>query len=121
MPSPFHSAWLRRSKVDELAQLIDVLRGDMSLVGPRPEVPRYVAMYPQALRDKVLSVRPGITDFASIEFRHENALLARSDDPERSYREEVLPVKLALQARYVDEAGLLTDMRLILRTLRAIA
>ncbi|HQY08230.1 MAG: sugar transferase [Burkholderiales bacterium] len=114
-------AWLRRSKVDELAQLIDVLRGDMSLVGPRPEVPRYVAMYPQALRDKVLSVRPGITDFASIEFRHENALLARSDDPERSYREEVLPVKLALQARYVDEAGLLTDLRLILRTLRAIA
>ncbi len=114
-------AWLRRSKVDELAQLIDVLRGDMSLVGPRPEVPRYVAMYPQALRDKVLSVRPGITDFASIEFRDENALLARSADPERSYREEVLPVKLALQARYVDEAGLLTDLRLILRTLRAIA
>ena len=114
-------AWLRRSKVNELAQLIDVLRGDMSLVGPRPEVPRYVAMYPQALRDKVLSVRPGITDFASIEFRDENALLARSADPERSYREEVLPVKLALQARYVDEAGLLTDLRLILRTLRAIA
>lgn len=114
-------AWLRRSKVDELAQLIDVLRGDMSLVGPRPEVPRYVAMYPQALRDKVLSVRPGITDFASIEFRDENALLARSADAERSYREEVLPVKLALQARYVDEAGLLTDLRLILRTLRAIA
>ncbi len=114
-------AWLRRSKVDELAQLIEVLRGDMSLVGPRPEVPRYVAMYPQALRDKVLSVRPGITDFASIEFRDENALLARSADPERSYREEVLPVKLALQARYVDEAGLLTDLRLILRTLRAIA
>jgi lipopolysaccharide/colanic/teichoic acid biosynthesis glycosyltransferase len=114
-------AWLRRSKVDELAQLIDVLRGDMSLVGPRPEVPRYVAMYPQALRDKVLSVRPGITDFASIEFRDENALLARSADAERCYREEVLPVKLALQARYVDEAGLLTDLRLILRTLRAIA
>lgn len=113
-------AWLRRSKLDELAQLIDVLAGDMSLVGPRPEVPRYVALYPADLREKVLSVRPGITDFASIEFRDENDLLARSADPERSYREQVLPRKLALQARYVDEAGLRTDLRLIARTLAAL-
>ena len=87
-------ACLRRTKLDELPQLIDVLRGDMSLVGPRPEVPRYVALYPPALRDKVLSVRPGITDLASIEFRDESALLARAADPEREYVEVVMPAKL---------------------------
>ena len=113
-------ARLRRTKLDELAQLIDVMAGTMSLVGPRPEVPRYVALYPAGLREKVLSVRPGITDFASIEYRDEGALLARSADPERTYREVVLPAKLALQARYVDEAGVLTDLRLIGRTLLAI-
>ena len=112
--------WLRRTKIDELPQLFNVLLGHMSLVGPRPEVPRYVALYPAGLREKVLSVRPGITDFASIEYRDESTLLARSTDPERTYREVVLPAKLALQARYVDEAGVLTDLRLILRTLRAI-
>ena len=112
--------WLRRTKIDELPQLFNVLLGQMSLVGPRPEVPRYVALYPAGLREKVLSVRPGITDFASIEYRDESTLLARSTDPERTYREVVLPAKLALQARYVDEAGVLTDLRLILRTLRAI-
>ena len=113
-------AFLRRTKLDELAQLFDVFEGTISLVGPRPEVPRYVALYPADLREKVLSVRPGITDFASIEYRDESTLLARSTDPERTYREVVLPAKLALQARYVDEAGVLTDLRLILRTLRAI-
>ena len=112
--------FIRAYKLDELPQLINVLLGDMSLVGPRPEVPRYVALYPAGLREKVLSVRPGITDFASIEYRDESTLLARSTDPERTYREVVLPAKLALQARYVDEAGVLTDLRLILRTLRAI-
>ena len=112
--------WLRRTKIDELPQLFNVLLGHMSLVGPRPEVPRYVALYPAGLREKVLSVRPGITDFASIEYRDESTLLARSTDPERTYREVVLPAKLALQARYVDEAGVLTDLRLIVRTLRAI-
>jgi lipopolysaccharide/colanic/teichoic acid biosynthesis glycosyltransferase len=92
----------------------------MSLVGPRPEVPRYVALYPAALREKILSVRPGITDFASIEFRDENDLLAGSADPDRAYREEVLPRKLALQARYVDAAGVATDLTLIARTLAAL-
>ncbi|PXW93557.1 lipopolysaccharide/colanic/teichoic acid biosynthesis glycosyltransferase [Sphaerotilus hippei] len=114
-------ALLRRSKLDELAQLIDVLQGTMSLVGPRPEVPRYVALYPAALREKILSVRPGITDFASVEYRDEGTLLARSADPERTYREQVLPAKLALQARYVDEVGVWTDVKLIARTLRAVA
>jgi lipopolysaccharide/colanic/teichoic acid biosynthesis glycosyltransferase len=111
---------LRRTKLDELAQLFDVLEGTMSLVGPRPEVPRYVALYPADLREKVLSVRPGITDFASIEYRDEGTLLAQSSDPERTYREVILPTKLALQARYVDEAGVWTDLKLIGRTLRAL-
>jgi lipopolysaccharide/colanic/teichoic acid biosynthesis glycosyltransferase len=110
-------AFLRRAKLDELAQLIDVLEGTMSLVGPRPEVPRYVAMYPAALRDKVLSVRPGITDIASIEYRQESELLARAADPEREYVEVVMPAKLKLAAAYVEQASLATDIRLILRTL----
>jgi lipopolysaccharide/colanic/teichoic acid biosynthesis glycosyltransferase len=113
-------AFLRRTKLDELAQLFDVFAGTMSLVGPRPEVPRYVALYPAALREKVLSVRPGITDFASIEYRDESTLLARSADPERTYREVILPTKLALQARYVDRSGLGTDLVLIGRTVWAI-
>src|SRR5439155_9254215 len=87
--------FLRRTKLDELPQLIDVLRGAMSVVGPRPEVPRYVAMYPPALRDKVLSVRPGITDPVSLRFVDESALLARAADPEREYVEVVMPQKLA--------------------------
>ena len=113
-------SFLRRSKIDELPQLIDVLRGDMSVVGPRPEVARYVAAYPPALREKVLSVRPGITDPASLQFRDESALLARAADPEREYREVVLPQKLRLAADYVDTASLGGDLRLIAATLRAL-
>jgi lipopolysaccharide/colanic/teichoic acid biosynthesis glycosyltransferase len=112
--------FLRASKLDELPQLLDVWRGCMSLVGPRPEVPRYVAHYPAALRDKVLSVRPGITDLASIEYRDESRVLARAADPEQAYIHEVLPHKLALAASYVDQASLWLDVRLILRTLSAI-
>jgi lipopolysaccharide/colanic/teichoic acid biosynthesis glycosyltransferase len=111
-------AFLRRHKLDELAQLVDVLKGDMSLVGPRPEVPRYVAMYPPGLRDKVLSVRPGITDPASLQFRDESGLLARAADPEREYVEVVMPAKLRLAAQYVERASLGTDLHLIVRTLR---
>ena len=112
--------WLRRSKLDELPQLIDVLLGHMSLVGPRPEVPQYVALYPAALRDKVLSVRPGITDLASIEFRRESDLLAQAADPQRAYVEQVLPEKLRLAERYVDTATLWGDVCLIGRTLAAL-
>ncbi len=112
--------FLRASKLDELPQLIDVWLGDMSLVGPRPEVPRYVAHYPAELREKVLSVRPGITDIASIEYRDESAVLARAADPEHAYIHEVLPHKLALAARYVDQASVWLDVRLIWRTLVAI-
>jgi lipopolysaccharide/colanic/teichoic acid biosynthesis glycosyltransferase len=110
--------FLRRTKLDELPQLLDVLAGTMSLVGPRPEVPRYVAMYPPALRDKVLSVRPGITDPASIEYRDESTLLARAADPERVYIEQVMPAKLRYAAEYVDHMSLANDVRLIGATLR---
>ena len=113
-------ALLRRTKLDELAQLIDVFVGRMSLVGPRPEVPRYVALYPPVLRDKVLSVRPGITDPASLAFRDESARLACTVDPEREYVEVVMPAKLLLSARYVDEASFTGDLRLIAVTLRAL-
>ena len=111
---------LRRTKLDELPQLIDVVAGHMSLVGPRPEVPRYVALYPEALRAKVLSVRPGLTDLASIEYRNESALLARAADPEREYVEVVMPAKLRAAARYVDQMSLSTDVRVLGATLRAL-
>ena len=114
-------AWLRRHKLDELPQLVDVLQGTMSLVGPRPEVPRYVALYPEALRAKVLSVRPGITDLASIAFRHESELLARAADPEREYVQVVMPQKLALAARYAETASLGLDLKILWRTLCLLA
>jgi lipopolysaccharide/colanic/teichoic acid biosynthesis glycosyltransferase len=113
-------ALLRRSKLDELPQLINVLRGDMSLVGPRPEVPRYVAMYPPDARAEILSVRPGITDEAAIEFRDESEILGRSVDPERTYIEEILPRKIQLYKDYVRHRSLLSDLMIILRTLRRI-
>lgn len=108
---------LRQTKLDELPQLWDVLRGAMSLVGPRPEVPRYVELYPAALRERVLAVRPGITDPASLAFSHEAELLAAAADPEREYREVILPAKLRLSAAYAAEASLGADLRLILATL----
>ncbi|WP_349742902.1 sugar transferase [Roseateles cavernae] len=111
---------LRRTKLDELPQLWDVLRGAMSLVGPRPEVPKYVALYPDEMRELLLSVRPGITDLASLQYRDESAVLAAAADPERAYVEQVLPAKLALSSRYVREATLLGDLRLILATLSAL-
>jgi lipopolysaccharide/colanic/teichoic acid biosynthesis glycosyltransferase len=111
-------ALLRRHKLDELPQLLDVLQGAMSLVGPRPEVPRYVALYPPELRARVLSVRPGITDMASITFRNESELLARAADSEREYLEVVMPRKLALAASYADAPSLGTDLKILWRTLR---
>ncbi len=113
-------AWLRHWKLDELPQLWNVLRGDMSLVGPRPEVPRYVAHYPDDLRRCVLSVRPGITDPAAVRFRHEEALLAAATDPERCYVEEILPAKLALYADYVARRSFATDLGVLGATVRVI-
>jgi len=107
--------FLRKSKLDELPQMINVLLGDMSLVGPRPEVPKYVALYTPEQR-KVLSVRPGITSAASIAYMDENELLGNSSDPERTYVEEVMPAKLALDLEYVRKQELTTDLMIIWRT-----
>jgi lipopolysaccharide/colanic/teichoic acid biosynthesis glycosyltransferase len=112
--------FLRRTKFDELPQLLDVLVGTMSLVGPRPEVPRYVALYPTSLRDKVLSVRPGMTDPASIQYIDEATLLAAAADPERTYVEQVMPAKLRSASDYVDRMSLLNDVRLIGATVRSL-
>jgi lipopolysaccharide/colanic/teichoic acid biosynthesis glycosyltransferase len=112
--------WLRGRRIDELPQFIDVLKGDMSLVGPRPELPRYVARYPAALKTRVLAVRPGMTDPATLDHVDEATWLARSDDPERTYVQDILPAKLAAQAAYAERATLATDIVVLLRTARAL-
>lgn len=112
--------WLRRTKLDELPQLIDVLRGTMSLVGPRPEVPRWVEHYPTERRSHVLSVRPGITDVASLKFRDESAILAQADDPEREYLEVIMPEKLRVAANYIEHSTLKSDLQLLGLTLRTV-
>jgi lipopolysaccharide/colanic/teichoic acid biosynthesis glycosyltransferase len=114
-------AVLRRHKLDELPQLIDVLRGTMSLVGPRPEVPRYLEHYPLQWRERLLSVKPGITDFASIRYHDEADKLARADDPEREYVQVVLPTKLRYALQYVEEPTIVNDLRVIGQTIRTIA
>jgi lipopolysaccharide/colanic/teichoic acid biosynthesis glycosyltransferase len=112
--------WLRKYKLDELPQLLDVWLGHMSLVGPRPEVPRYVACYPVDVRDVVLSVRPGITDRASIEFKDENEILGRAHDPHVAYVQEVLPIKLRYYQDYVANRSFWSDLGIILSTLKAL-
>lgn len=107
--------FIRKTKIDELPQLFNVLSGKMSFVGPRPEVPKYVAMYDEE-QTKVLSVKPGITDLASIEFRNENDLLDGDEDPERKYIEEIMPAKLALNLKYIEKAGFFYDIGLIFKT-----
>lgn len=113
-------AFLRAHRLDELAQLIDVLLGHMSLVGPRPEVPRYVALYPAGLREQVLAVRPGITDPASLAYRNEAAQLAAAADPEREYIDVILPAKLAASAAYAAHASLWTDLGVVVRSLKVL-
>ncbi|MCY1164804.1 UDP-glucose:undecaprenyl-phosphate glucose-1-phosphate transferase [compost metagenome] len=112
--------FLRQSKIDELPQLVNVLRGDMSLVGPRPEVPHYVALYPDDLRRRILSVRPGITDRASIKYRNEAELLVRQPDPDAYYRSVIMPDKLQIAAHYADRVSVAEDIRVILDTLKAV-
>lgn len=112
--------FLRRFKLDELPQLLNVIKGEMSLVGPRPEVLRYVSLYPAGVRERVMSVRPGITDYASIEYRDENSVLGRAADPEKAYIEEIMPIKLKYYERYVAERSLWIDFKLIIATLRAL-
>lgn len=108
--------FLRKYKLDELPQLVNVLLGDMSFVGPRPEVPKYVALYNEYQKN-VLKVKPGITDLASIEYRNENDLLAQSNDPEKVYIEEIMPKKLELNLEYIRNFSVINDIKLILKTI----
>jgi len=108
--------FLRKAKLDELPQLINVLKGDMSLVGPRPEVPRYVELFHRDY-EEILTVRPGITDLASLKYRDESGILAAAKDPEREYVARVLPEKIDLAKQYIREASFLFDLRLIFQTL----
>ena len=112
-------ALLRKTKLDELAQLLNVFAGDMSFVGPRPEVQRYVDLYTPYQR-QVLLVRPGITDYASIAYRNENDLLAGANDPERMYIEEIMPAKIELNMKYLREISPIADLRLIFGTIAAV-
>ncbi len=110
---------LRRTKLDELPQLFNILWGDMSIVGPRPEVPRYVALYSEEQK-AVLNIRPGLTSLASIAYINENEVLGRSNDPERTYIEDVMPAKLALDLQYVKDQSLWVDLQIIMATLQRI-
>lgn len=112
--------WLRKFKLDELPQLINVLRGDMSLVGPRPELEVFVADYPESMRRRILSVRPGLTDPAAIVYSDEETILASVDDATDYYRNHLLPEKLKLSAAYVERQNLLTDIGIIFRTIHRI-
>ena len=110
---------LRQLKIDELPQLINILRGDMSLVGPRPEVRKYVELFRKNY-ETILAVRPGLTDPASLKYRDESAILARSKDPEREYIQRILPDKLRLAEEYVRQSSLAFDLVLILKTILAV-
>ncbi len=111
--------YLRKSKIDELPQLWNVLKGDMSLVGPRPEVRKYVALYTPSQR-KVLSVRPGITDWASIEYADEDTILGQSKDVDKTYVEEIMPRKIQLNMRYIDHHTVGEYLRIIAKTIQKI-
>jgi len=111
--------FLRRYKLDELPQFINVLKGEMSFVGPRPEVPFYTDMFTEKEKE-ILSVRPGITDWASLWNSDEGAILAGSPDPEKTYMEKIRPKKIELQLKYVKERSFWTDLKIIFLTLRAV-
>jgi lipopolysaccharide/colanic/teichoic acid biosynthesis glycosyltransferase len=113
-------AFLRRAKLDELPQLFNVLQGEMSFVGPRPEAPDLMLHYSRSQRAVMVSVRPGMTDYASVLLRDESELLARAPDPSAFYRERIMPLKYELCARYVSDMGSLTDMRIVLATIWSI-
>lgn len=110
---------IRKCKMDEIPQLINVLIGDMSFVGPRPEVPKYVEMYNEADKE-ILMIRPGITDIASIEYRNENEILGKSENPEKTYIEEVMPAKIKFNKEYLSNISIKYDIYLIIKTVVAI-
>lgn len=112
-------SFLRKFKLDELPQLWNVLKGDMSIVGPRPEVQKYVALYNMEQK-KVLSVKPGITDYASFDFINEGEILSQSNNPEKTYIEEILPQKINLSLAYIQEQSFWTDLKIIFKTIRKI-
>lgn len=109
--------FLRKSKIDELPQLIDVFVGNMSLVGPRPEVQEFIDCYPSELKREVLSVRPGITDLASIEMVDENEILAKYSDSRKAYIEQILPIKQQYYVNYVRNNSVLKDIKIIFKTI----
>lgn len=111
--------FLRKTKMDELPQLVNVLQGEMSLVGPRPEVEKYVQYFKKDY-EEILTVRPGITDYAALEFRNEEEILKNYPDPEKSYVEDILPQKIILYKKYLRNISFVTDLKLIFRTFRQI-
>ena len=111
--------FLRKTKIDELPQIMNILIGDMSFVGPRPEVRKYVDMYSEA-QQQILLIRPGITDIASIKYRNESELLALSSNPEKTYCEEIMPSKLNLNMNYLSDISLINDIKIILTTIISI-
>jgi lipopolysaccharide/colanic/teichoic acid biosynthesis glycosyltransferase len=108
--------FLRRTKLDELPQVLNILAGDMSIVGPRPEVPEFIKFYSPEQRSVILSMRPGMTDYAAILFHDESALLEQNGDPVEFYRTVIMPIKFRCYERYRHEIGMLTDLRIILAT-----
>lgn len=112
--------YIRKYKIDELAQLFDVLIGTMSLVGPRPEVSRYVDYYPKEVKETIFSVRPGITDRASIEFKDESLILGKSSDPHQAYVKDILPIKIQYYVRYVNGRSFFGDLHILFKTLKAL-
>lgn len=119
-PRITHSgAFIRKYKLDEFPQFINVLKGEMSIVGPRPEVEEYVRLYTEEQR-KILNVKPGITDYASLAYFEENELLGKSDDPQKTYIEEIMPAKIALNQEYIQHPGIVQDIKIMWRTAKKI-
>lgn len=112
--------FLRRHKLDELPQLIDIVRGKMSLVGPRPQIPAQMELYHPTFRERLLAVRPGITGLATLEFKQEHKILRQYEDAERAYVEKIMPVKLAYNIEYLSQRSFWGDIRIILATLKAV-
>ena len=111
--------FIRKYKIDEFPQLLNIIKGDMSIVGPRPEVPKYVELYSDE-QQEVLSVLPGLTDYATLAYIDEQKILGQADDPEKAYVETVMPAKLALNLKYVEERSFWTDLKIIFKTIAKI-
>ncbi|OQX80217.1 MAG: glycosyl transferase [Bacteroidetes bacterium 4484_249] len=111
--------WLRKYKIDELPQLLNILKGEMSFVGPRPEVRKYVDLYNERQKT-VLDVKPGLSDYASLEYINESEILSGFSDPEKAYVEKIMPAKLELNLKYIREQGLITDTKILYKTLASV-